>query len=285
VNEIDLTQLDAVRLGTIPIVRIMGGRHELWPAVVPPPPVPPPVTVVGPGNSGGNTVTLPPHAPGDILLIVATSRATPSTPGTPATSGMTGWGYHTEERPPGSGNWVTEYRIIAIPGSPGTPGTPGVPANVPAAPAAVGTVPAWQTIGTGASGGDNGAGIRVAWARATAANHTSGTWSMTPQAGATGAIVLRDGGTLTPLVTSAVVADQPYPAITPLRADGSSMGIRVAAVRGTVGGTFNLAAGWTRAVNNADLAIDVSPGLNASIPALATGRSPSIAMTFEIGAT
>jgi hypothetical protein len=119
-------------------------------------------------------------------------------------------------------------------------------ANVAAAsiPAAGGTVPAWTQLQGGA--GANVLSLVVAAATATANNHTSGTWTNADQVAV---IVLRGNHPIragvSAVLSNAAAATVTYPALTLENANGTSMGIRVAARAGTTGTNVAPPTNWT----------------------------------------
>ena len=132
--------------------------------------------------------------------------------------------------------------------------------TVPVQPAAGGTVPTWTSIG---SAGANTHSSRVSWTKATAANHTSGTWT-----NATQLICLVARGVLTPLasaVTQAAANTQTivYPALAVTKPTGDVWLLRFGGRGAANADVPDPPAGWTfrqADVNNFASAHTLGPG-------------------------
>jgi hypothetical protein len=117
--------------------------------------------------------------------------------------------------------------------------------TIPTQPASSGTIPSWQIINSDSGGNTNSS--RCSYARATASNHTSGTWT-----NATGliAIVLRGvdlGNPVGGQAQAGTVGNDTttVPQITPINLSGSSMFLSFVGHR-TVSAWSTAPAGYTR---------------------------------------
>lgn len=122
-------------------------------------------------------------------------------------------------------------------------------ASAPTVPTAGGTVPVWNTIAQRGQTVPYTLYWLLAWARATATNHTSGSWRVDSTNTGCACISLRAAATKSPVIGAVATAFNDtmvqvptYPALTPTVMDSTSLGVRALAINATAGLSAN--AGW-----------------------------------------